>query len=112
MVCVLKQVNCPIIGYLTVRPASAGDLTALAGDVSQSNLLHDRLRRRDADKGELLIASRDSVVVGHIYIWLDEAEEQEIRDAFPDIPLLMNLWVREDCRRRGVGRTLIREAEE
>jgi ribosomal protein S18 acetylase RimI-like enzyme len=91
-------------------------LSALAADdvsqhVSQQSLLRDRLGRRDAGKGELLIAARGATVLGHVYIWLEPAEEPEIRDALPGAPLIMNLWVRADSRRRGVGSTLIREAE-
>ncbi|WP_163506939.1 GNAT family N-acetyltransferase [Fodinicola acaciae] len=79
--------------------------------MSQLSLLRDRLRRREAGNGELLIAAADGTILGHVYIWLEPAEEQEIRDALPGAPLIMNLWVRADCRRRGVGSTLIREAE-
>jgi GNAT superfamily N-acetyltransferase len=79
--------------------------------VTQVNLLRDRLRRRELDKGELLVASHRDGVAGHIYIWLEEAEEPELRKALPKVPLLMNLWVREQCRRKGIGTELITEAE-
>jgi GNAT superfamily N-acetyltransferase len=87
------------------------DLSALAADVSQLSLLNDRLKRRDQDKGELFVASHRTGLAGHIYVWLEEAEEPELRDALPKVPLLMNLWVRQECRRHGVGTELITEAE-
>jgi GNAT superfamily N-acetyltransferase len=93
------------------RPASASDLRALAGGMSRLRLLRDRLKRRDAGGGELLVAVRGRIPVGHIYVWTDPAEEPELREHLSGVPLIMNLWVHEDHRRRGVGRRLVDAAE-
>lgn len=101
----------PVGEDLDIRPASAEDLPALARDVSQLGLLQDRLRRRSAGSGELLVATLARRPVGHIYLWLKPAEERELRKNLAGVPLIMNLWVCEDCRKQGIGTALVTEAE-
>jgi ribosomal protein S18 acetylase RimI-like enzyme len=113
-----------------IRPANENDLFAFAGDPDTFGLLSDRLRRRAekgplrvenaegqpgdllVSKGELLVAFADGEVVGHVYIWDEPADEQVLRELCPHTPLIMNLWVRVDRRRHGVGSLLMDEAEE
>lgn len=102
----------PDIDNLEVRPACERDLPGLVnGDKSHRGILWERLRRRAAGGGELLVALVDSTPVGHVYVWLEAADEPELRERLPGVPLLMNLWVHRDWRRRGIGSLLTREAE-
>ncbi|MCR3748949.1 Acetyltransferase (GNAT) family protein [Lentzea californiensis] len=59
----------------------------------------------------LLTAWQGDVVVGDVYLWLEEAEEPEIQAHLPGTPLLTHLEVHSDLRRKGVGTRLIRAAE-
>jgi ribosomal protein S18 acetylase RimI-like enzyme len=112
-----------------IRPANENDLFAFAGDPDTSGLLSDRLRRRAekrplrlrnaigrrsvalVSKGELLVAFADGEVVGHVYIWDQPADERVLRRRCRNTPLIMNLWVRPDCRRDGIGSLLMDDAE-
>jgi GNAT superfamily N-acetyltransferase len=98
--------------FLSINHARPGDEHELAGeDASHLGLLRERLQRVADGKGDLLVARRRRKAVGHIYLWREEADEPEIREYLPDTPLLMNLWVRKDCRRKGVGSALVVKAE-
>lgn len=97
---------------LEVRRASAGDVFALAADAETKGLLNERLRRTAAGhRGELLIAHRHERPIGHIYLWEEPADEPEIRQRLPRVPLIMNLWVQPDHRRQGIGTRLMIRAE-
>jgi len=96
---------------VVVRPVRANELPLLATDEVHFGLLRNRLNRRDAGNGELLGAWIGDVAVGHIFIWTDEAEEPEIRDNLVGLPLIMNLWVDEPFRNRGIGTRLVHSAE-
>ncbi|NMO52920.1 GNAT family N-acetyltransferase [Actinoplanes sp. TBRC 11911] len=99
------------IDAIEIRPADEGDLSAFATD-PDFGLLPERLDRRAAEKGELLVAREGGVPVGHVYIWDERADEPELRKHLGDTPLIMNLWVQEDRRRRGVGSKLMTKAED
>jgi len=59
----------------------------------------------------LLVARSAGKPVGRVYVWLEPAEETEIREKLPEVALLIHLWVREESRHRGVGTALVRAAE-
>jgi GNAT superfamily N-acetyltransferase len=97
---------------VVVGPADAAELAALAGaDVSHLGLLEERWERVTAGNGALLVAEVGGAAVGHVYLWWEDADERELREHLPGVPLIMNLWVRRDQRKRGVGTALIRSAE-
>ena len=56
------------------------------------NMLRERLQRQDTERG-LLNGLRDSTPIGYVFLWLEDAEEDEIRTRLPGVPLIMNLWV-------------------
>jgi GNAT superfamily N-acetyltransferase len=97
---------------VTIEPARAGDERALAGDdVSHLRILQERCERMAGTRGLLLVAWCGANPVGHIYLWWEPADEAELRERLPDVPLLMNLWVHKDWRRRGIGTDLVQAAE-
>jgi len=98
---------------LIIGPARKRNLPALAGhDGSHLGLLHERWKRVGEGKGDLVVATLKGRPVGQIYLWRQPADEDEVRERLPGIPLLMNLWVHRNFRRRGVGRALVEYAEE
>ncbi|SDR28942.1 Predicted N-acetyltransferase YhbS [Thermostaphylospora chromogena] len=97
---------------LTIRPAIDADLTALVRSFGQVGFFSDRLRRQRQGRGMLLIALRGAIPVGNVYVWWEPAEEPELRERLPGVPLLTHLEVHPHHRNRGIGTALIREAED
>ncbi|NMO51281.1 GNAT family N-acetyltransferase [Actinoplanes sp. TBRC 11911] len=62
-------------------------------------------------RGILLFAFRGAVFLGHLFLRLAPAEEQELRSGLPGVPLLQHLRVMDEHQRAGVGRRLIGAAE-
>jgi GNAT superfamily N-acetyltransferase len=81
------------------------------GPDADAGMLAERLRRGTAGGGVLLIGWLGAEAVGHVYIWTDRPDEPEIHERLPDPPLIMNLWVRPERRRQGIGVRLMAAAE-
>ncbi|WP_414637397.1 GNAT family N-acetyltransferase [Actinophytocola sp.] len=94
-----------------IRQAQWEDLATLARTLGQKPFFADRLTRQDNALGVLLTAWADGAPIGDVYLWLDKAEEPEIREYLPDVPLLTHLEVVLGHRNHGVGTMLIDEAE-
>ncbi|MGZ3144234.1 N-acetyltransferase family protein [Lentzea chajnantorensis] len=96
---------------MTIRPARPEDLGSLAERLGQERYFADRLRRQSDRRGVLLTAWLDDVLIGDVYLWLEPAEEPEIRRYLPRTPLVTHLEVHRDHRRQGTGTKLIGRAE-
>ena len=59
----------------------------------------------------LLTAWQDTLPIGVIYLWLEAAEEAEIRDHLPGTPILNHLEIQAEHRGGGAGTRLITGAE-
>jgi GNAT superfamily N-acetyltransferase len=97
-------------GESAVRRAHRDDLAALVRSLGQRGYFTDRLRRQAEGRGVLLIGWLDQLPVGVAYLWLEPADEPEIRHHLPGVPLLQHLEVRPDYRRRGVGTEVVQAA--
>jgi GNAT superfamily N-acetyltransferase len=99
---------------LRIRPARPEeDLEILAENLGQHQRAYfaDRLSRQKIGNGVLLTAWWDDHPVGDAYLWLEDAEEPELRKYLPGVPLLTHVEVREDFQSRGIGTRLIAAAE-
>lgn len=47
-----------------------------------------------------------------VYLWLEPAEEPEIRDHLPGVPLTTHLEVHPERRRQGIGTSIVDAAEQ
>ncbi|WP_367115209.1 GNAT family N-acetyltransferase [Actinophytocola sp.] len=79
--------------------------------MGQQLFFADRLSRQDQGLGRLLTAWQDSHPVGVVYLWLEPAEEPEIREHLLDTPLLTHLETHAAHRARGIGTRLIKAGE-
>ncbi|BCB80967.1 hypothetical protein GCM10022251_60780 [Phytohabitans flavus] len=97
---------------ISIRLVTEGDLSALAEVFGQRLFFADRLRRQREGKGELRVAFWRGDLIGGVYLWLEPAEEPELRLGLPRVPLLQHLEVREDLRNHGFGTALVLDAED
>jgi GNAT superfamily N-acetyltransferase len=94
-----------------IRPASPDDLESLVQTLGQARYFDNRLRRQEAGRGVLLTAWINTTPVGVVYLWLEPAEEPDIRTHLPGVPLLTHLEVVATHRRRAIGTKLITATE-
>ena len=69
-------------------------------------------RNRLARPGVVLSAWLEDQLAAALYVCWEPADEPEVRQHLPDVPLLHRLRVRPDLRRRQIGTKLIEAAEE
>jgi GNAT superfamily N-acetyltransferase len=94
-----------------IRRARRADLDVLIRELGQRQVLADRFSRQDKGLGMLLAAWRGGRPVGVIYLWLEDAEEPELREHLPGTPILNHLEIHPEHRGHGIGTRLIRAAE-
>jgi GNAT superfamily N-acetyltransferase len=94
-----------------IRQARWEDLEVLAKALGQEQFFADRLDRQDRGRGMLLTAWLDRRPIGDVYLWFEDAEELEIRQHLPRVPLLTHLEVVPEHRNHGIGTLLIDVAE-
>jgi GNAT superfamily N-acetyltransferase len=99
------------MGNLRIRRARPADLDVLIGELGQQRFFDDRFSRQSKRLGILLTAWRDVRPIGVIYLWLEDAEEAELREHLPDTPILNHLEIHPEHRGRGTGTKLIKAAE-
>jgi GNAT superfamily N-acetyltransferase len=94
-----------------IRQARAEDRGVLARSLGRDAYFADRLERQNAGHGVLFTAWDRGRPVGDVYLWLEDAEEREIRLHLSGVPLLTHLEVAPGERGRGVGTMLIDNVE-
>lgn len=97
---------------LVVKRAAPADLEPLVKALGDATYYADWLARQDEGRGELLIAFLHDRPVGAIYLWLEDADESELRERLPGVPLLRHLRVLRSRQRQRIGTTLIGIAED
>jgi GNAT superfamily N-acetyltransferase len=96
---------------LHVRRARPEDLEVLVRDLGERQFFDDRFDRQNKHLGMLLTAWRGVRPIGDIYLWLEDAEEAELREHLPGVPILNHLEVHPDHRGQGTGTKLLEAAE-
>ncbi|GAA3440361.1 GNAT family N-acetyltransferase [Kutzneria kofuensis] len=96
---------------LEIHPVRLGEAPALEAR-GQAGYVHDRLARQDDGRGVFLAAWRGDLAVGSVYLWLEPAEEAEIREHLPETPLITHLEVFAGSRNQGIGTRLVEAAEQ
>ncbi|HUQ58489.1 MAG TPA: GNAT family N-acetyltransferase [Lentzea sp.] len=96
---------------MTIRRARPDDLPSLTRRLGQEPYFAERLDRQANGRGVLLTAWHAEVLVGVVYLWLEEAEEPEILEHLPETPLITHLEVHPEHRGAKVGTRLIAAAE-
>nr|WP_042192042.1 GNAT family N-acetyltransferase [Kibdelosporangium sp. MJ126-NF4]CEL20447.1 acetyltransferase [Kibdelosporangium sp. MJ126-NF4]CTQ97672.1 acetyltransferase [Kibdelosporangium sp. MJ126-NF4] len=94
-----------------IRPATDADLVVLISALGDEDFFADRLARQTSDHGVLLTAWEHDTPIGAVYVWLERAEEAEIREHLPGVPLLNHVEVRSGYRNRRIGTKLVIAAE-
>ncbi|WP_250212833.1 GNAT family N-acetyltransferase [Acrocarpospora catenulata] len=95
-----------------IKRAADEDLPALVKALGQPHYFAHALTRQREGHGFLLVAWQGLTAIGHIYVWLAEAEEEELRKELPGVPLLTHLELHPAHRRRGFGTALVHRAEQ
>lgn len=99
------------MGDLHIRRAHPADLDVLTRELGQRRFFDDRISRQSRRLGMLLTAWRGVRPIGAIYLWLEDAEEPELRKRLPGTPILNHLEIHPDHRSSGAGTKLIAAAE-
>lgn len=94
-----------------IRPAEQADLSVLIGTFGDEDFFCDRMARQHAGRGVLLTAWIQQDPIGCAYLWMEPADEPDIREHLPGVPLLNRVEIRADHRNLGHGSELIWEAE-
>jgi ribosomal protein S18 acetylase RimI-like enzyme len=97
---------------LDVRQADFDDLRLLAASFGERTYFDDRYERQKNGLGVLFTAWLNRLAVGHVYLWLQDAEEPLIKQHLPGIPLLTHLRVLPRYRNRRFGTRLIAEVQD
>lgn len=100
-----------VMRHVRIREAFELDLPALSGALGQEHYFAAHLARQRSGHGVLLVAWHAFTPVGDVYLWLDSAEEPELRDRLPGVPLLTHLEVAPDHRGSRIGTLLVGTAE-
>ncbi|WP_280337843.1 GNAT family N-acetyltransferase [Nocardia wallacei] len=96
---------------LTIEAATAADVEDLSQRFGKPWILEDRLQRQGRGDGVLFVARRDGSPVAHGYLWLEDAEEPEIRSGLPGVALINHLEVADGLQGRSIGSELIAHME-
>lgn len=99
------------MGNVQIRRARPTDLDVLIKELGQRRFFDDRFSRQSDGLGMLLTAWRGARPIGVIYLWLEDAEEAELRERLPGTPILNHLEIHENHRGGGTGTKLIKAAE-
>jgi GNAT superfamily N-acetyltransferase len=96
-----------------VRVATFSDIDMLGEALGPGHrdFFHSRFPLQVAGLGLILIAYRDTRPLGAVFISWDDADEPEIREHLAQVPMIFHLHVARPHRGKGVGRQLLREAE-
>ena len=94
---------------VSIREAGDADVREFVLNRDDQRYLRDHLSHKG---GVLLFAFRDGIFAGHIFLRLAVAEEPELREGLPGVPLLERLRVMDGHQRSGIARSLIAAAEE
>lgn len=100
-----------LMRHVRIRQAYELDLPALTGGLGQAPYFTAQLARQREGHGVLLVAWHGFTPVGDVYVWLGLAEEPELRDRLPGVPLLTHLEVAPDHRGARIGTLLVGTAE-
>jgi GNAT superfamily N-acetyltransferase len=100
------------MGDLEIRQAEEADLPALIRALGREDYLRWALDRQRTGHGSLLVARLADEPVGKVYLRWEEADEPEIQERLPGVPLLNRLQVYRDHRNRGIGTAIILAAED
>jgi ribosomal protein S18 acetylase RimI-like enzyme len=96
---------------MEIRSATADDLPALVAAMGQREFFTDRLASQENGFGLLLVAWIDADAIGRIYVRLEPAEEPEVREHLPGVPLIMDFLVLPEYRNNGFGALMLDHAE-
>jgi ribosomal protein S18 acetylase RimI-like enzyme len=94
-----------------IRIATQDDLPLLSQLFGRPAMFADCLERQRTGRGLLLLAVPDDVLVGHLFVRWEPADEPEVRDRLPGVPLLQHFAVLPSRRNRGTGTELFEFAE-
>src|SRR5690606_7262211 len=98
--------------HVRIRAAVDGYLVALVNALGQEPYFRAQLARQRDKRGVLLVAWHGFEPIGDVYLRLEEAEEPEVRERLPGVPLLTHLEVAPGHRNQRLGRRLMAAAEQ
>lgn len=94
--------------------AGADDLGPLRESLGPrcAEIFENRFRLQAAGLCEILLAFRHERPVGMVVISWNVADEPEVREHLAGVPIIFHLFVAPALRHNGIGRRLLRDAED
>ncbi|MFI5913565.1 GNAT family N-acetyltransferase [Dactylosporangium sp. NPDC051541] len=102
-----------VAAAVVVRTANDQDLERLADALGQVHYFRHRISRQPR-LGSLLLAEEPGSrrILGDAFVRTMPAEEWELRERLPNVPILSHVEVVRDARNQGIGTAMISAAEQ
>jgi GNAT superfamily N-acetyltransferase len=100
--------------HVDVQQADVDDVEQLSHALGEEHHAYFRkcLEIQADDLGEVLVARYDGELAAAVHLFWGEADEWQLREFLPGVPVFHHFQVNEELRNRGIGTMLLLAGEE
>jgi GNAT superfamily N-acetyltransferase len=99
---------------VTIKPLAEDEIETVESHLSRRNARKHRIRFDEQLTGDALylIAWKDLLPIGHVFIKWHGAKQEQVRTAIKDCPHLEDLYVLDRFQHQGIGTAIMQNVEE